>query len=792
MEQLFAGPFRPKQFTLLLPSRKILRHTCQRSYVNLKISQAKTFQSVNQKCTFMQVKQLKKEYKAVRKLLLMSSTIDCLPSRSSLGNYRFYSTEKDEAKKNENKNEDKNKNEDEKKKDDGKKTDEDKKHVNTTELLRITNSLDFWIAFLISIVMSWFLSGPKPEGKTVKYEEFVNDYLMKGRVSHVTIYAGRDGRAVERPQATLYPVKYKNMADEKLNIELASHGFEKKLRQLESDLNVQKTESIPVNYSDKVLLTEREHQLLRIIAAFYVFSTVWIFMRLRKFVTRSKDKVPKDSTVEKLWDGSIMSESFSLTRGDKLMKEKMTFKDVAGLHEAKTEVFEFVKYLKNRDLVQKLGARPPTGALLLGPPGCGKTLLAKALASECDVPFYYMAATEFMDMFVGAGASKVRKLFQNARENAPCIIYIDEIDAIGRVRGQSNQSDEQLLNQLLTELDGMNERKDVIILASTNRADVLDKALLRPGRFDRHIMIDLPTLLERTELFELYLNKLKLKSPVSTYANKLAKLTPGMSGADISNICNEAAIHAARVGNTEVSASDFEFAIERIIAGAAKSTNTLTYGDKKVIAYHEAGHAVVGWLLEHTDALLKVTIVPRTTNILGFAQYLPKENQLYSNEQLFEMMCMALGGRVAESVIFNSITNGAQDDLTRVTKIAYAQIKTYGMSKTVGLLSFPLDDDMGIRPFSKKYQNMIDIEAQQLVGQAYRRTEKIIQENVDKLHKVANLLLEKETISASQIEELIGPPPFGKKNMIDPETLYDDEVAESLSPSKPKDTTKSV
>ncbi|XP_060564029.1 paraplegin-like, partial [Ruditapes philippinarum] len=398
----------------------------------------------------------------------------------------------------------------------------------------------------------------------------------------------------------------------------------------------------------------------------------------------------------------------------------------------------------------KLGARPPTGALLLGPPGCGKTLLAKALASECDVPFYYMAATEFMDMFVGAGASKVRKLFQNARENAPCIIYIDEIDAIGRVRGQSNQSDEQLLNQLLTELDGMNERKDVIILASTNRADVLDKALLRPGRFDRHIMIDLPTLLERTELFELYLNKLKLKSPVSTYANKLAKLTPGMSGADISNICNEAAIHAARVGNTEVSASDFEFAIERIIAGELE------------------------------------------TKFWGFAQYFPKENQLYSNEQLFEMMCMALGGRVAESVIFNSITNGAQDDLTRVTKIAYAQIKTYGMSKTVGLLSFPLDDDMGIRPFSKKYQNMIDIEAQQLVGQAYRRTEKIIQENVDKLHKVANLLLEKETISASQIEELIGPPPFGKKNMIDPETLYDDEVAESLSPSKPKDTTKSV
>lgn len=465
------------------------------------------------------------------------------------------------------------------------------------------------------------------------------------------------------------------------------------------------------------------------------------------------------------------------------------FKDVAGLQEAKQEVIEFVDYLKSPERYQRLGAKVPKGALLLGPPGCGKTLLAKAVATEAQVPFLSMNGSEFIEMIGGLGAARVRDLFKEAKKRAPCIIYIDEIDAIGRARegsgggfgSMSSGESEQTLNQLLVEMDGMASKEGVLMLASTNRADILDNALLRPGRFDRHIMIDLPNVQERKEIFEKHLSGIVLEEPATKYSSRLATLTPGFSGADIANICNEAALHAARTSKKKVTTDDMEYAVERFVGGAEKRSHCLSPVERRVIAYHESGHALVGWLLKDSDVLLKVTIVPRTSLALGFAQYTPKEQKLYTKEQLFDKMCMALGGRAAESLTFNKITTGAQNDLEKVTKIAYAQIKQFGMNDRVGLVSFPQEsgDEMGDKPFSKSLAGIIDQEARELVGRAYDQTEKILTENKDKLKmvrflhsfsaifctktffhllKLAEALLERETLNYDQVVELIGPP----------------------------------
>lgn len=425
------------------------------------------------------------------------------------------------------------------------------------------------------------------------------------------------------------------------------------------------------------------------------------------------------------------------------------FKDVAGLQEAKQEVIEFVDYLKNPERYQRLGAKVPKGALLLGPPGCGKTLLAKAVATEAQVPFLSMNGSEFIEMIGGLGAARVRDLFKEAKKRAPCIIYIDEIDAIGRARegsgggfgSMSSGESEQTLNQLLVEMDGMASKEGVLMLASTNRADILDNALLRPGRFDRHIMIDLPNVQERKEIFEKHLSGIVLEEPATKYSARLATLTPGFSGADIANICNEAALHAARTSKKKVTTADMEYAVERFVGGAEKRSHSLTPVDRRVIAYHESGHALVGWLLKDSDVLLKVTIVPRTSLALGFAQYTPKEQKLYTKEQLFDKMCMALGGRAAESLTFNKITTGAQNDLEKVTKIAYAQIKQFGMNERVGLVSYPQEsgDEMGDKPFSKSLAAIIDQEARELVARAYDQTEKILTENKEKLKTVRKI-----------------------------------------------------
>lgn len=459
--------------------------------------------------------------------------------------------------------------------------------------------------------------------------------------------------------------------------------------------------------------------------------------------------------------------SIGKSTAKKIAKEdiKINFSHVAGCDEAKKEIMEFVDFLKDSERFTKLGAKIPKGALLCGPPGTGKTLLAKAVAGEANVPFYSISGSDFIEMFVGVGPSRVRDLFSEARANAPCIVFIDEIDAVGRQRGKSgvgsNDERENTLNQLLVEMDGFSPTTGVVVLAGTNRVDILDQALTRPGRFDRQIQVDKPDLKGRKDIFYVHLKGITLEGSMEDIAGRLAGLTPGFAGADIANLCNEAAIVAARRKGEKVTMADFEKATDRIIGGH-ESNKIMSKEERSIVAHHEAGHAVAGWFLEHADALLKVTIIPRSSGALGFAQYLPKEVFLRTQDQIMDIVCMALAGRAAEEIFFGSVTTGASDDLKRVTSLVYSTIQLYGMNSRLGQLSFPKDPNAMFedRPYSEKTAKVMDEEARAIVDAAYERTLTLLRSKRDEVEKVALLLLEKETITHDDIVTLIGERPF--------------------------------
>jgi len=456
----------------------------------------------------------------------------------------------------------------------------------------------------------------------------------------------------------------------------------------------------------------------------------------------------------------------------------VTFKDVAGCELAKKEVMEFVQFLSEPEAFTKVGAKVPKGALLSGPPGTGKTLLAKAVAGEANVPFYSISGSDFIEMFVGVGPSRVRDLFSTARADAPCIIFIDEIDAVGRQRGKGggfngggNDERENTLNQLLVEMDGFEDSNGVVVLAGTNRPDILDKALLRPGRFDRSITVDKPDIRGRKEIFKVHLSNIVVEGGeegIDEICGRLAGLTPGFAGADIANMCNEAAINAGRRKADSVTLPDFEEAVDRVLGGLA-SPKLLSEKEKRIVAYHEAGHAICGWFLEHADPVVKVTIVPRGSGALGYAQYLPKEVSLRTREEMLDIVCMALGGRAAEQVFFGKVTNGASNDLQKVTGIVYELIRSYGMGDTeggIGQLSYPLTEQgfgtnqSGTVSYSNETAFMMDQEAKKIVDQAYARTIALVEERREEIEKVAELLIEKETISHDDVLELVGERGF--------------------------------
>ena len=473
---------------------------------------------------------------------------------------------------------------------------------------------------------------------------------------------------------------------------------------------------------------------------------------------------------------------------DKDNNTKVTFKDVAGLEEAKVEVMEIVDFLKNPKKYTALGGKIPKGALLVGPPGTGKTLLAKAVAGEANVPFFSISGSDFVEMFVGVGASRVRDLFKQAKEKAPCIVFIYEIDAVGRARSKnggfsSNDERENTLNQLLTEMDGFGTNSGVIVLAATNRADILDKALMRAGRFDRQINVDLPELKEREEIFKVHLSKLKLSPELQT--DFLAKQTPGFSGADIANVCNEAALMAARKNKQFIEKQDFLDAIDRIVGGLEKRSKIISPQEKRTIAFHEAGHATVSWILPNANPLLKVTIIPRG-KALGAAWYIPEERQLTTKEQMMEEMAATMGGRVAEELINGKISTGALSDLEKITKQAYAMVTYFGMSEKVGNVSFYDSQDSGYnfqKPYSEKTAELIDAEVKTLINSSHEMAHKILTEHFDGFNKLANLLLEREVVFQEDLVNIFGPRQGAEKQdenvakdkETEPESLNKDE-----------------
>jgi len=597
--------------------------------------------------------------------------------------------------------------------------------------------------------------------------------------------------------------------------------FEEKLEHAQIAMGIEPRDWVPVQYIQEISVRD---SLFSFISSGPILTLLIFWWVIRMFRKSGAFGLPGAGAGGKGGGFGPMSGLFDVTKANfkvinKGEKIKTKFKDVAGLDNAKEEVGEFVHFLRDPGAYTKLGARIPKGALLSGPPGCGKTLLARAVAGEADCPFFSISGSDFVEMFVGVGPSRVRNLFEEARKNAPCIIFIDEIDAVGRKRGRGgfaggNDERENTLNQLLVEMDGFKSDSNIVVLAGTNRSDILDSALTRPGRFDRQITIDKPDIKGRIEIFKVHLRNVKLAAKevlaeglksvtekaeeakhekiegaevsedgkeeedaaeeeeteidvnstiYNDVATRMATLTPGFSGADIANIVNEAALRAARKNKGAVDIQDFYEANDRVIGGLEKRISSMTLKEKEMIAHHEAGHAVAGWFLENAEPLLKVTIIPRASGALGFAQYLPKELQLYNAAQLYDMMCMALGGRAAEQIFYNRVSTGAADDLNKVTKIAYGQITIYGMNDKLGNLSFPPENQEGgmvtYRPYSEKTAEMIDHEAQILVRKAYDDTLALLTKYKDKVSALADELMAKETIGHEDIVGVLGERP---------------------------------
>lgn len=632
----------------------------------------------------------------------------------------------------------------------------------------------YWIyAILLVGILAFNIMYSGNSAKEISFQRFTNEMLLSHDVEKLIAYQQGNIYIVEiyLQKDKLQNEKYKDINTSKFLSGAGPHYYFTEASSSVSDLKEQLRElqkGFTPNEQINIQFIERSNWgrdfLLTWILPLAIMVAVWIFIMRRISGGGSGP------------GGQIFNIGKSkATLFDKESQVSITFNDVAGLEEAKTEVMEVVDFLKNPKKYTALGGKIPKGVLLVGSPGTGKTLLAKAVAGEAQVPFFSLSGSDFVEMFVGVGASRVRDLFKQAKEKAPCIIFIDEIDAVGRARGKNqimggNDERENTLNQLLVEMDGFGTDSGVIIMAATNRPDVLDPALLRPGRFDRQIAIDRPDLIGREQIFKVHMKPLTLAPEVDT--KKLAAQTPGFAGAEIANVCNEAALIAARRDKKSIDMQDFQDAIDRVIGGLEKKNKIISPEEKRIVAYHESGHAIAGWFLEHADPLVKVSIVPRGIAALGYAQYLPKEQYLYTTEQLLDSIKMTLGGRAAEEIVFGKISTGAQNDLERITKLAYAMVTMYGMNKNVGNVSF--NDPQGEygfgKPYSDKTAEMIDIEVRALINEVYEQTKALLVQHREGLEKIAQALLQKEIIFQSDLEDLLGKRPF------DTRTTYDEFV----------------
>ncbi|KAI5480884.1 AFG3 family protein [Pseudohyphozyma bogoriensis] len=719
------------------------------------------------------------------------------------------------------------------------------------------NTTQALVVGAIGLYLLYNVSTMGGSSREITWQEFNSAFLSKGLVDKLTVVNGSKVRVTLHSNATgtMYPSTSapggalpSEAGRSSYYFSIGSvEGFERKLDDAQRELGIPLNERVPVAYHNEVPISQTLMQ----------FAPTVLLGGLLFWISRRAAGGMMGGGGGPGGGGGLFGVGKSKAKMFNSETDiKVKFTDVAGMDEAKEEIMEFVKFLKEPQVYERLGAKIPRGAILSGPPGTGKTLLAKATAGEAGVPFLSVSGSEFVEMFVGVGPSRVRDLFATAKQNAPCIIFIDEIDAIGKARGKGgqfggNDERESTLNQLLVEMDGFSTKEHIVILAGTNRADVLDSALMRPGRFDRHIAVDRPDVSGRRQIFKVHLKNLVLEAPKegaeaaetashledlegstiatahftatpvfgaapaptstsdaapstsgsnakpskegsnftsmytfkddveddtprSRLARKLAAHTPGFSGADIANVCNEAALVAARLGADYVTEKHFEMAIERVIAGMERKSRVLSPEEKKTVAYHEAGHAVCGWYLEYADPLLKVSIIPRGVGALGYAQYLPKERFLYTTEQLTDRMCMTLGGRVAEEIFFGRITTGAQDDLQKVTRMAFEVCTNYGMNSEIGPLSYRQDQESFQKPFSEKTGELIDNEVRKMVSEAHKRTTQMLMDKRDEVEKVAQLLLTKEVLSREDMIELIGKRPF------DREDAYEEALVDGL------------